>query len=792
MRIIKINIKCFGKLKDFSIEPTDGVNIIYGENESGKSTVMAFIKAMFYGLGTGEKRRQYEPWEGGQPQGSIEFESEGYTYLLSRTFGPTKAADRISLFDKTLGENVDLPGGMEPGAHILGINIKTFVNTVFIGQAGAAVEGENHEIIQKLTNLTSAGDERISKGEVEKHLKNGAASLESKKSTAILPELRKQKHELMESRLEIQKSLKETDELRDVVAAAQKKQRSLQKEKQFLTDTANRLAMQVELKEIDAIVEKHDALEAMEEKYGELDAFFNGDSSDGMSDFLESAVKLLDEEKSREVELKEKKKQLNALKKSSETIDSTKLAMVKVINKYSKEIVSAFERYDSLIAEKSEVEIALENSKKEERESNDFLLRTALCAAVVVGTLLLGFLFHWVFYVLGALALISLLAYFFVYKKGFEVEGVSDERISLNNINEDLRSLNAEMRPIFDNFSVRSMEEFDREYKAIGSVQKQYLDYKKQRDELKKEIDEVSDQLDDIRGTLRENLAMYHETQSNEEAYEIISRLRAMKQQYDKLTAEVTAARETYQFMLKERDYDALAARGQQLRGDINLEVPESFTAEKVNSKLEDTEKKLKEISELIIRQQTELSLKPYSPQDMEKAADEIKALTKRIEHYEFELEAINEAQAALDEAFHEMQLDFGPMINYRASRVLSGMTGQKYSSVFVSDKLVPTVAESGSSQPRSCDVLSAGTFDQIYLSLRLALSGVVADEKLPIMLDDSFAQFDDERMEQALAFIRQDNANGELGQTVIFTCHKRMLRAAKKLEMTEGIFRME
>lgn len=792
MRIIKINIKCFGKLKDFTLEPTEGVNIIYGENESGKSTVMAFIKAMFYGLGTGEKRRQYEPWDGGQPQGSIEFESDGYTYLLSRTFGPTKAADKISLFDKTLGENVDLPGGMEPGAHILGINIKTFVNTVFIGQAGTAVEGENHEIIQKLTNLTSSGDERISKGEVEKRLKNGAASLESRKSTAILPELRKQKHELMESRLEIQKSLNETDDLRDVVAAAQKKQRSLQKEKQFLTDTANRLAMQAELKEIYAIVEKHDALTAMEEKYGELDAFFNGDSSDSMSEFLESAVRLLDEEKSKEIELKEKKKQLAALKKSYENIDTSKLAMVKVINKYSREIVSAFERYDSLIAEKSEMEIALENSEREERESNDFLLRAAICAAVVVGTLLLGFLFHWVFFILGGLALVSLMVYFFVYKRGFEVEGVSDERISLNNINEDLRSLNAEMRPIFENFSVRSMEEFDREYKAIDSVQKQHLDYKKQRDALKKEIDEANDELDDIRGTLRENLAMYHETQSNEEAFEIISRLRAMKQQYDKLTAEVKAARETFDFMLNGRDYDALAARGQRLRGDINLEVPESFTAEKVRSKLEDTEKKLGEINEVILRQETELSLKPYSPQDMERADEEIKALAKRIEHYEFELEAINEAQLALDEAFHEMQLDFGPMINYRASRVLSGMTGQKYSSVFVSEKLVPTVAESGSSQPRNCDILSAGTFDQIYLSLRLALSGVVADEKLPIMLDDSFTQFDDDRMEQALAFIKEDNALGELGQTVIFTCHKRVLRAAKKLEMTDGIFRME
>ena len=48
------------------------------------------------------------------------------------------------------------------------------------------------------------------------------------------------------------------------------------------------------------------------------------------------------------------------------------------------------------------------------------------------------------------------------------------------------------------------------------------------------------------------------------------------------------------------------------------------------------------------------------------------------------------------------------------------------------------------------------------------------------------------EEAEKVLEQGRQDNANGELGQTVIFTCHKRMLRAAKKLEMTDGIFRME
>ena len=264
-----------------------------------------------------------------------------------------------------------------------------------------------------------------------------------------------------------------------------------------------------------------------------------------------------------------------------------------------------------------------------------------------------------------------------------------------------------------------------------------------------------------------------------------------MKAKYDRLSSERESARETYRLLCRGRDYDTLVRRGEELRGSFEVEVPESYTGEKVAARLSENESKLQKTGERIIRDETALSLQPYSEQDLDQAVEEIKSLSKRIGHYEFEYDAIREAQNALDEAFREMQLDFGPMINYRAGRVLGGLTGQKYTSVFVSDKLVPTVAESGSSQPRSCDVLSAGTYDQIYLSLRLALAGIVADEKLPVLLDDSFAQFDDKRMEQALAFIREDCEAGELGQTLLFTCHSRVLRAAKKLGMTEGVFSM-
>jgi uncharacterized protein YhaN len=118
-------------------------------------------------------------------------------------------------------------------------------------------------------------------------------------------------------------------------------------------------------------------------------------------------------------------------------------------------------------------------------------------------------------------------------------------------------------------------------------------------------------------------------------------------------------------------------------------------------------------------------------------------------------------------------------------------MTGNKSNTVLVSDKLIPAFAEQGDSQPRSSEIMGAGTYNQIYLALRIALCGVVTDEILPVMLDDSFVQFDDERMTDALKFIKDDNALGEIGQVIIFTCHKRMISAAKKIEMTDNVFSM-
>ncbi len=792
MKIIEINIKCFGKLRDFVLKPGDGVNIIYGKNESGKSTIMAFIKAMFYGFESGEKRRQYEPWNGGQPAGSIEFEFDGKTYFLNRTFGESKGYDKISLFDKTNGETVPLSPGQEPGALVFGINIRTFVSSVFIGQSGIAVEGENHEVINRLVNLTSAGDEHVSKREIDKRLKNAAAAIDSKKSDAILPELRKQKRELMDSRAQMIKVLAESDDLRNKIAVDMREEKTLLQQKSFLEEMYDRLEKKEELVEIDLILRKRDEVAELEEKYNRLDKLFSGELADGMSEFMSDSSKLLDEEKVREAALQEKVDELEDLRRQAVSIDRPKLNMTKIVKKYTKEIELAFDQYDSLVRERRELELAIEQKEDPVEEPEDMRLVGGICAIVMLATLFLGIFVHWIFYLMGILAVISIAVYLFIYKKSIDEEDkFSEEELGLSNINEQMNALNEENRYILDEFGIRTMDDFDKLYKAIEQNQKRYIESREKKLKLEAQISDLKGELDAVRKKLQDNLAAYHETESSEEATGIINKLSTMKREHEKLSFKLASAKDTYNFMLRGRSIDELVLYSEQVRSNVELEVPDSFTKDNVKSKLTAVNAKLEEISAQISREETELLLKPYSTQNVQKVSDEIKALNRRIEHYEFELSAIEEAQKTLDEAFQEMKIDFGPMINYRASRLLNGMTGSKSSSVLVSDKLIPSFAEQGDSQPRSSEWMGAGTYDQIYLALRLALSGVVTDEMLTVLLDDSFVQFDDDRMTEALKFIKDDNAIGEIGQVIIFTCHKRMVSTAKKLEMTDNVFSM-
>ena len=76
---------------------------------------------------------------------------------------------------------------------------------------------------------------------------------------------------------------------------------------------------------------------------------------------------------------------------------------------------------------------------------------------------------------------------------------------------------------------------------------------------------------------------------------------------------------------------------------------------------------------------------------------------------------------------------------------------------------------------------LSIGTIDQMYLSLRLSMLDELSEEKMPIFLDESFAYFDAERLENILQFLAQNYADRQI---LIFTCSDREKNILTKLKI--------
>ena len=97
MKIKELKINGFGKLKDKEINFQEGINVIYGENEAGKSTLLKCITAMFYGLsknkngGTIPEIEKYEPWDNDEFSGKISYELDNNEiYEVYREFKKKK------------------------------------------------------------------------------------------------------------------------------------------------------------------------------------------------------------------------------------------------------------------------------------------------------------------------------------------------------------------------------------------------------------------------------------------------------------------------------------------------------------------------------------------------------------------------------------------------------------------------------------------------------------------------------------------------------------------------------
>ena len=142
--------------------------------------------------------------------------------------------------------------------------------------------------------------------------------------------------------------------------------------------------------------------------------------------------------------------------------------------------------------------------------------------------------------------------------------------------------------------------------------------------------------------------------------------------------------------------------------------------------------------------------------------------------------QAIELAKNILEKSYEKMKNNITPKFTENLLKNTQGVIGEKYNNIiFNEDEGIIVETENGNYVNANC--LSVGTIDQLYLALRLAIADEVAKEKLPIILDEAFAYYDEERLENILSYL---NENFKENQIIIFTCSNREKEIMSKLNL--------
>lgn len=209
MKLLELHIDGFGKFHDRTISFEDGINIIYGKNEAGKSTLHTFIRGMLFGIERGRGRAakndtysKFEPWENsGTYEGWMRLERNGTIYRIERRFRKDNKSLRI--VNETRGREEE-PTKAFLDEILGGLNETTYNNTISIGQLKSATEeGMIGELKNYIANMNTTGNISLNISKATAFLRNQKRSLEaglipdaSREYTALLAEIRNVESEI--------------------------------------------------------------------------------------------------------------------------------------------------------------------------------------------------------------------------------------------------------------------------------------------------------------------------------------------------------------------------------------------------------------------------------------------------------------------------------------------------------------------------------------------------------------------------------------------------------------------
>ncbi|MFO7966775.1 MAG: AAA family ATPase [Archaeoglobaceae archaeon] len=593
MIIEKLRVKSHGKINDLELELSPNLNVIYGENEAGKSTLQNFILCMLYGpLRLELKTKKFEepaynkkPWNGGSWGGHLIFKlNDGDRYELIRDFDRKRVQvsdefgkDKTNDFGKKRNSEVTVCD------ELLGVDKNIFRDTVFISQDKVDSLSDKDSLRSKIQSIVASGSEDSSSRPAISKLDNTLESIGTERATrkllgGLIYQLRELEDELGESEETFNEMKGKMEELQD-----------LRNELGKLTEEEERLENQRLLKKKEEIEAKLSELDKIQRRVDELHSTLSEKDvvEIGEEDFQKAleANTQINNNQSRLKELQEKVEELNSelddlkrehsdLGEVGEIIDELeqlhtnfriKASEVKNTSQKLSDLQEKKDGISSQLDELSDFSTVTEEDKdsvyeyetrkqyheewfkaKQERieadkeklrglEASQRNSRVISAIALVSGVLLssIYFLgFNVVLLPAGVLLIAFSLIYFQISSKKEEISSL-EEKIGQAQHEVGSTEFEDPLTPLFEKLNVNDRKEFLDKYNR-------YHQYKQEIGRLDKEIDDLTSQRDASVDEIKEYLQQINQSLSKIEKSLEIPEDDHLIEKIDELDSEIS------------------------------------------------------------------------------------------------------------------------------------------------------------------------------------------------------------------------------------------------------------
>ena len=779
MKINKIYISAFGGLKDFTLELGDGLNVIYGNNEDGKSTVTAFIKAMFFGTGkktqnlSNSIRQKYAPWDGSVMAGRIFFEHSGKNYCLEREFRKSDSTDRILLTNTDSGKQLDTTENI--GSQFFNMSAAAFERSLFIGAGGdfAPDSTASGEINAKLSNIAVTGSEDTSYQKVAKNILDAKNRVISKsgrvgsyvEDARLLDELKVRLNNA-------ENDAKKIAELNAEILSFQNEYEPIYKkytELKVIVDCEN------DLKNREKLLEYLETKSQLDEQTKALTLKSGTVVDKAYIDKVNFLLKRYDTTSDRISALKSDIEQIeNSIKLQ---IESTPEDTKNKLDTLTVKVGKLSTQKDGLIKNEADLQnelTGLENELCEAQNKKSAVNSPLLIIAILllISTVVCIKLSFIPAVVTGALSAVMFILAFALRPKNKSLiarlqnthDKISDKLNSLrtekNLLQEEINNTTAEINMLSSVLNAGSVV-----------IEQRKADLEKKKSALNEQSEKLESELCEIKALISDFIEADTAEHIKNALISVTEKTEAQKQLKLRLS-----------YLSRDLGNISYEAAREKLR-QIESSAPDnSADIEAAKADYDAARERLSEIKTKITENATELKTAFRNSENPEDIKREIAECKNRLTSKKEFCDTAELALEILEESFYEVRKGYGSELEKKTVSIFKNLTDGKYNRITVSDNLEMSVEQADSFGTHELDFLSLGTTHQAYLSLRLAIASLISkDESLPIFLDDSLSQYDDKRLAQAISFLNEYCKNG---QGVLFTCHNAIcdIAAAKNI----------